>query len=95
MRQVKFENKAKLLEIFKRYGVSKAAVFGSEARGEAKAGSDIDFLIEMDVNRSLMDLSGLKIDLEELLNKNVDLVEYHLIHPKLKNEILSEQVVIL
>ncbi|MFA6376968.1 MAG: nucleotidyltransferase family protein [Candidatus Paceibacterota bacterium] len=95
MSQIKFEDKDKLLGIFKRYGVTKAAIFGSQARGEAKSTSDIDFLIEMEDSRSLMDLSGLKIDLEELLNKNVDLVEYRLIHPKLKNEILSEQAVIL
>lgn len=95
MGQIKFGNKTKLIEIFKRYGVTKAAVFGSQARGDAKVSSDIDFLIEMEDTRSLMDLAGLKIDLEELLDKNVDLVEYHLIHPKLKSEILSEQVVIL
>jgi predicted nucleotidyltransferase len=49
----------------------------------------------MENGRTLMDLGGLNIDLEELFGRKVDLVEYQCIHPKLKKEILSEQVPIL
>ncbi len=82
-------------EIFKRYGVKRAAVFGSRARGDAKKNSDIDFLVELEDGRTLMDLGGLSVDLEELFGKRVDLVEYECIHPKLKSQILSQQVPIL
>ncbi|UMX48316.1 MAG: nucleotidyltransferase family protein [Candidatus Nealsonbacteria bacterium DGGOD1a] len=89
------KNRAKLNAIFKEYGVVKAAVFGSYARGDERKRSDIDFLIKMESGRSLMDLGGLKVDLEKLFGRKVDLVEYECIHPKLKKEILGEQVPIL
>jgi len=98
MKKISFinsKNRVRLEAIFKEYGVKKAAVFGSYARGEQKKKSDIDFLVEMEDGRSLMDLGGLSVDLEELFGKKVDLVEYECIHPKLKKQILTEQVVIL
>jgi len=95
MKIINSKNKKRLLEIFKEYGVIKAAIFGSYARGDQGNKSDIDFLIKMENGRTLMDLGGLNIDLEELFGRKVDLVEYQCIHPKLKKEILSEQVPIL
>jgi uncharacterized protein len=89
------KNRAKLNAIFKEYGVKRAAVFGSYARGEQKKTSDIDFLIELEDGRTLMDMGGLSVDLEELFGKKIDLVEYECIHPKLKSQILSQQVPIL
>jgi predicted nucleotidyltransferase len=89
--------KKKSMSILKRYDVKKAAVFGSFARGEAKKRSDIDILIEFKnkSNKSLFDLVGLKLELEERLKKKVDLVEYSTIHPLLKDRILKEQALIL
>jgi predicted nucleotidyltransferase len=95
MKIINAKNKKKLMKIFKEYGVKKAAVFGSCARGDQRKKSDIDFLIKMENGRSLMDLGGLKVDLEELFGRRVDVVDYECIHPKLKKEILSEQVPIL
>jgi hypothetical protein len=86
------KNRAKLDAIFKEYGVKKAAVFGSYARGEQKKKSDIDLLVEMEDGRTLFDLGGLKMDLEDLLGKKVDLVEYEALHPLLKEGILEDQV---
>ena len=80
------------MEIFKEYGVTKAAVFGSFARGEEKKSSDIDLLIKMEDGRTLFDLGGLKVDLEELFGRKVDLVEYEALHPLLKDQILKDQV---
>ena len=92
---INVKNKKRLMEIFKEYGVTKAAIFGSYARGDQKKKSDIDFLIKMESGRTLMDLGGLNVDLQELFGRKIDLVEYQCIHPKLKKEILSEQVPIL
>ncbi len=84
----------RILPILKRYRVKRAAIFGSFARGETKEGSDIDLLIEFEGESSLLDLVSLKLDLEEALGRNVDVVTYNALHSSLKNLILREQVVI-
>jgi predicted nucleotidyltransferase len=89
------EIKEKINPILRRYGVTKAAIFGSLAKGEAKTSSDIDILVEIESNMSLLDFIGIKIELEEVLKMRVDLVEYDTIKPIIKERILSEQVVIL
>ncbi|MCL5010618.1 MAG: nucleotidyltransferase family protein [Patescibacteria group bacterium] len=88
--------KNKIAPILRGQGVKKAALFGSVARGETKKRSDIDLLIEYgDDSKSLLDFIGLKLDLEDVLKKKVDLVEYSALHPFLKDRILAEQVSIL
>lgn len=89
------EIKRKILPILRRYDVARAAIFGSFARGESTERSDIDLLVEFKGQKSLLDLAGLKIALEELLKTKVDVLTYNSLHPLLKNRILSEQKVIL
>ena len=90
------EIKIKINPILKKNGVKRAAIFGSYARGEETKKSDIDILIEYgDDDKSLFDLVGLQIELEEKLKKKVDLGEYSTIRPQIKDRILSEQVFIL
>ncbi|GAB62151.1 MAG: hypothetical protein DWB56_13495 [Candidatus Jettenia sp.] len=89
------EIESKILPILKRYNVSRASFFGSIVRGEMTEESDIDILVELPETASLLDLAGLKIDLEELLGKRVDVLTYNSLHPLLKDRILSEQVAIL
>ncbi len=86
--------KQALSPLFYKYGVRKAAIFGSVARGEATESSDIDLLVEFEENRSLLDLIGLKQDAEELLGVEVDVVTYNSLHPLLEDQILTSQVVI-
>ena len=86
--------KQKILPILKRQDVVRAAIFGSAARGEMKEGSDIDILVKLSKNKSLLDFIGLKLELEEKLNKKVDLVSYNGIHPWLKDNILDGQKII-
>ena len=57
--------------------------------------SDVDILVEFEKGRSLLDLSGLTIELEELFGRNVDIVTYKSIHPLLKDRILAEQKAII
>ncbi len=57
--------------------------------------SDIDLLVELPETASLLDLAGLKIDIEELLGRNVAVLTYDSLHPLLRDRILSEQVAIL
>jgi len=83
------------IPILKKYGVSRASLFGSFVRVEIKKGSDIDILVEIPKNRSLFDVMDIQFDLEDALKKKVDLVEYDLIKPRLKPYILKEQIKIL
>ena len=88
--------KKKSLPILKKHDVKRAVIFGSFARGEATAKSDVDFLIEYKgKNKSLLDLIGLKLDLEETLARKVDVITYRSIYWRLRKHILAEQVVIL
>ncbi len=70
-------------------------MFGSLARGEEAESSDIDVLVELPPNLSLLDFVGIKLELEEVLGKNVDLVEYEAIKPRIRQRIISEEVPIL
>ena len=63
-----------LLPIFCRNGASEVRVFGSVARGEQDEGSDVDFLVRMEQGRSLFDLAGLVVELEDLLGCPVNVV---------------------
>ena len=84
----------KIIPILKSQGVLKAALFGSVVRGEAKKGSDIDLLVELNDDKSLLDLVELKLELEDSLKTKVDVLTYDAIHPLLKDIILKEQQVI-
>jgi len=78
-----------------RRGVVRASVFGSVARGEATRRSDVDFLVEFEKGRTLVDLSGLRLDLCEVLGRDVDVVTPGSLHPKLRDQILGELVPLL
>ncbi len=82
----------KIIPVLKLNNVLRAGIFGSFARGDAKGGSDIDLLVEMPKNKSLLDLIGLKLELEKSLKKKVDVMTYKSLHPLLKDKILKEEV---
>ncbi|PIN94713.1 hypothetical protein COU53_02355, partial [Candidatus Pacearchaeota archaeon CG10_big_fil_rev_8_21_14_0_10_30_48] len=79
----------------KKHNVIRAGIFGSFARGEQKKNSDIDILIEFEGKKSLFDLVELKLELEDRLNKKVDIITYKSINSLLKKIILNEEVKIL
>jgi len=89
------EIKERIIPILGRSGIKKAAIFGSLAKGEAKTSSDIDILVEIKSDMSLLDYIGIKLELEEALKMKVDLVEYETIKPLIREKILNEQVAIL
>jgi uncharacterized protein len=74
----------------RRRGVVRAGVFGSVARGEDTPESDVDFLVEFEEGRTLLDLSGLRLDLIELLQRDVDIATPASLHPRLRDQILAE-----
>lgn len=85
---------ANIIPILKKYGVKKAALFGSYARGVADEKSDIDILIKPPEGMG-MTIVRLKRDLEDTLHKKVDLVSYNGISKYLKKYILAHQIQIL
>jgi uncharacterized protein len=73
-------------------GVKSLAVFGSLARGEATPASDIDVLVEFDRPVGLFEFIRLKLYLEELTGRHVDLVTPDALRPAMRAEILNEAV---
>jgi predicted nucleotidyltransferase len=71
-------------------GARTLSIFGSTARGTAKARSDVDILVDFDPRKGLFAFAGLKIFLEEILKCRVDLVNKRALHPALKERILRE-----
>lgn len=87
--------KGKVRPILRRYGVRRAAVFGSLARGRPRRRSDVDLLVEFEKPIGLFDFVGLKQDLEDALGRKVDVVEYQALKPRLRERVLAEHVPIL
>jgi len=87
--------KNKIIPLLKEYKVTKAGIFGSYARGEQKKNSDIDILIKIHDDAGLLEIIGLKLDLEKLIKRKVDLVEYETIRKELKKQILNDEIRIL
>ena len=85
----------RIIDILKKHEVKKAAIFGSYSRGQARKDSDIDILVELPETKDLLDLVAIKLDLEENLNKNVDISTYDGLNSKIKDEILKEQKVLI
>lgn len=84
-----------VLPIMKRHGVSRAGVFGSCVRGDMFVGSDIDILVEIQRDISILDFIRIKQEVAEALGQDVDLVEYDAVKPHLRERIMGEQVSIL
>lgn len=77
-----------------KYPIKSASLFGSYARQEAHTESDIDILVEFSSTISLLQFVNIKLELEDLLCKKVDLVELSTLKPQLKANILKEQIAI-
>ncbi|MDP2736535.1 MAG: nucleotidyltransferase family protein [bacterium] len=86
------EIKAKILPILKKNDVVRASIFGSFARGEEKKRSDIDMLVELDKKHSLLDLIGIKYELEDVLKRKVDLLTYGGVNPRLEKYIYKDEI---
>lgn len=83
-----------ILRTATKYGAYNVRVFGSVARGEADAESDVDLLVDMEPSRSLFDLGGLLTDLENLLGCNVDVVTEKGLRDRIRERVLKEAVVL-
>ena len=71
-------------------GASKVRVFGSVASGMDHEGSDLDLLVDVPPGTSLLQIVGLKLDIEDALGFKVDLCTERELHPDLKPRILAQ-----
>jgi uncharacterized protein len=74
MAELRQQYRERILDIARRRGITSVQVFGSVARGDARPDSDVDFLVEFEPGRSLLDLGGFLVDVEELLARHVRVV---------------------
>ena len=81
-----------ILRIAQRHGARNLRVFGSIARGSADAQSDIDFLVDLEPGRSLLDLGGLLMELQELLGLRVDVVTERGLRKRIRDTVLREAI---
>jgi len=87
--------KPKIVKIIIKSGIKKAGIFGSYARGDQKASSDIDILIEPTREMGFFEIIRLEDELKEKLKKKIDLITYASIHKLLRDRILQEEVRII
>jgi uncharacterized protein len=89
------EIRTKVVDLMLQRGVVHAGIFGSVARGDSTDESDVDFLVEFEKGRSLLDLAGLRLDLCEVLGRDVEVATRNSLHPVLRDQILGELVPLL
>lgn len=82
----------KFKKLLKKHRVKRIAIFGSYADGRSTAKSDIDLLIEFEKGTSLLDMVGLKLDLQELLKRDVDIATPRSLSKYIRNRVLKEAV---
>jgi predicted nucleotidyltransferase len=82
--------RAEILAIAAKHGANNVRLFGSVVRGEDREDSDIDFLVDMQENRSLFDLIGLQQDIEKAIGRKVDVLTPNGINRHLKDRIMGE-----
>ena len=83
-----------ILAVAAEHGASNVRVFGSVARGDDDDASDIDLLIDLEPGRSLFDLAGLHVDLQEKLGGRVDVVTVAGLGPRIRDEVLAQAIVL-
>jgi predicted nucleotidyltransferase len=86
--------RAEILAAAARHGATNVRVFGSVARGDADAASDVDFLVDFEAGRSLLDLASLLVELEDLLGHSVDVVTEPGLKARIRQRVLAEAVAV-
>ena len=86
------ENRPAILRAAKAHGAGNVRVFGSVARGEASADSDVDLLVDLEPGRSLLDHAALVIELETLLGRKVDVAIARGLRSRIRDRVLKEAI---
>jgi len=92
LQQLRTRYKSQILQLATHYGARNVRLFGSVARGDMQTESDIDFLVEFEPQRSLLDQGGLLMDLQDLLGCKVDVVDENALRPRFRQQIQKDIV---
>jgi len=92
MQDLLHRNRDEILKLAATHGARNIRVFGSVARGEADEQSDVDFLVDLEPGRSLLDLGGLLMDMQNLLGRRVDVVTEKGLRPRIRDQVFHEAV---
>ena len=84
--------RTEILRLAAQHGIKNLRVFGSVARGEANPESDVDFLVDVESDRSYLDMGAFLMDMQDLLGRKVDLVTERALHISIKKQVLQEAV---
>jgi hypothetical protein len=90
--ELRSRHRDRILSLARERGAHNVRVFGSVARGEQGTNSDVDFLVDFEPGRSLLDLTGLWLDLEGALGCKVDVVSSRGIRPRLASEVMRDAI---
>lgn len=86
------QKRDEILRLATQHGAYNVRLFGSVARGETRPDSDIDFLVDLEAGRSLLDLGGLLMELQDLLHCKVDIVTEKGLRSRIRGRVLQEAV---
>lgn len=92
MNELLRNKREEILRISKRHGAKNIRIFGSIARKEIGPKSDVDFLVELEPGRSLLDHAALLLELEQLLGCKVDIVTERGLRARIREQVLREAV---
>ncbi|ONN27353.1 hypothetical protein XJ44_04235 [Thermosipho affectus] len=84
----------KITEILKKNGAKKIAIFGSRVRNDWRKNSDIDILVEFLKKPSLLEITGIKLEIEDNIGEKVDLITFEGLDDYIKEKVLSTMVVV-
>ena len=92
VRELLESKREEIIRIAAEHGARNVRIFGSVARGECDEASDIDFLVELEPGRSLMDHARLTIELEKLLGRDVDVATERGLKERIRDRVMKEAV---
>lgn len=92
LQELRTSRRDEILRLAAKYGARNVRVFGSLARNENDERSDVDFLVDLEPGRSLFDLGGLLVALQELLGAEVDVVTEKGLRPRIREQVLADAV---
>ena len=90
LEELRSSKREQILAVARNHGASNVRVFGSLARGDQGDSSDVDFLVDLDPERTLMDLGGLLMDLQDVLQVRVDVTTEGMLRPKVRERALRD-----
>ena len=86
------KNKNRIMKIAQKYGAKNIRVFGSVARHQATASSDIDLLVDMEPDRSLFDMGGFLSEAQKILGCRVDVFTEKMLRKRIRTTVLKEAI---